>query len=50
MHGKIFTSVNAQTFSEMEDTRRVQELSGQDSGIPELEHQASPVELQASRF
>ena len=48
-HDETAASVNSQIISEMEEFRRAQELGGANYFIPELEHRASPVELQASR-
>ena len=41
--------VSSQSLSELEDFRRAQEVGGADYFLPELEHKAPPVELQASR-
>ena len=49
LHEKDAAPVNFRTLPEMEGTGRVQELGGPDQFIPELEHRALPVELQASR-
>ena len=36
--------------SEMDGTRQVKELDGQEQGVPELEHKEPPVELQAPQY